>query len=120
MMNIYNSESIRSLSGDMFNPPYIMVLCHTSLGDPNDELGRFYKAGKEYRLRPEVVEPNKDTNYKECILCWINMSKGFGGRFAIVGNIYIDGEPIWENFLEHFVCPIKRERTNKLEDIGII
>jgi len=119
-MNIYNSESIRSLSGDMFNLPSIMVLCHTSFGDPNDELGRFYKAGKEYRLQPNVVEPKKDTDYKECILCWINSSEAFGNRFAIVGNIYHNDKPIWKNFLEHFVCPIERERTNKLEQIGII
>lgn len=121
-LDIYNSENIRSLSGDMYNPPSIMILCHTSLGDLNDKDGRFYEAGKEYRLQPEVVEPKKNTDYKECILCWISMSEGFGGRFAIVGNIYVDGEvckPNWPNFLDYFVCPIARERTNKLEEIGI-
>ena len=102
-LDIYNSENIKSLSTDIYNPTSVLVLCHTTFLD--------YKSGEEYKLTPEV--------YDDCILCWINSSPGFGNRFAIVGNIELDSEPIWVNFLNYFVCPIARERNEKLKEIGI-
>jgi hypothetical protein len=110
-LDIYNSENIKSLSSDIYKPPSLLVLCHTTFLD--------YKAGEEYKLTPEVVAPKKDTNNKECILCWINSNPGFGSRFSIVGNIYNEDKPLWVNFLDYFVCPVARERNEKLKEIGI-
>jgi len=95
------------------------LLCHTTLGDTNDPLGRFYLKGNEYKMNTEVTSVSPDTNNQECILCWIDQTKGFGSRFAIKGNIYHDGKPYWPHFTEYFVCPIQRERDSKLNEIGI-
>jgi len=110
------------MNKDIYNPPTksINVLCHTSLGDPNDPNGRFYLKDNEYLLGTEIVTPKQDTNWEDCILCWINQTESFGSRFAIKGNIYLNGEPIWSHFTDYFVCPVQRERDNKLTEIGII
>ena len=106
---------------DIYNKPEktITILCHTTLGDTNDPLGRFYLKGNEYKMNTEVTSVSPNTNNQECILCWIDQTKGFGSRFAIKGNIYHDGKPYWPHFTEYFVCPIQRERNNKLNQIGI-
>jgi hypothetical protein len=111
---------------DIYNKPEktITILCHTSLGDPLDEHGRFFTKGNEYKLSTEITTPYKlsdgpDTNNQECILCWISFNDYYGDRFAVKGNIYHDGEPRWSNFTDYFVCPIQRERDNKLTEIGI-
>ncbi len=122
---------------DIYNKPekIITVLCHTSFGDPNDPLNRFYLKGNEYKMSTEITT---DTNNQECILCWINFKNVYGvrmkhilvikyykslfsnmRRFAVKGNIYHEGEPRWPHFTEYFVCPIQRERDNKLNQIGI-
>jgi len=104
---------------DIYNHPTdakskeVTVLCHTSLGDPLDEHGRFFLKGKEYKLTTEI------RNNQEYILCWISFNEGYGERFAIKGNVYHDGEPRWSHFTDYFVCPIQRERDNKLNEIGI-
>ena len=111
---------------DIYNQPkkIITVLCHTSLGDPSDKQGRFFVKGNEYKLTTEITTPHiltkdPDTKSKECILCWISFNNVYGERFAVKGNIYHDGEPRWSHFTEYFVCPIQRERDNKLNEIGI-
>ena len=111
---------------DIYNKPAktLSVLCHTTLGDPNDPLGRFFTKGNEYKMSTEVSTPHRltkdpDTNNQECILCWISFNETYGERFAIKGNIYNDGEPRWPHFTEYFVCPIQRERDSKLNQIGI-
>ena len=65
-----------------------------------------------------------DTNNQECILCWMSFNDYYYyyyyvERFAVKGNIYHDGEPRWSHFTDYFVCPIQRERDNKLTEIGI-
>ena len=118
---------------DIYNQPAktVTVLCHTSLGDPLDEKGRFFTKGNEYKLSTEITTPSKwlfwmhrlsdgpDTNNQECILCWISFNDYYGERFAVKGNIYHDGEPRWSHFTDYFVCPIQRERDNKLTEIGV-
>ena len=120
---------------DIYNQPEktINVLCHTSLGDPLDEHGRFFTKGNEYKMTTEITTPYRltngpDTNNQECtasgslhssILCWINFNETYGERFAVKGNIYHNGEPRWSHFTDYFVCPIQRERDNKLNEIGI-
>lgn len=127
---------------DIYNQPAktVTVLCHTSLGDILDEHGRFYLKGTEYKLSTEIVTPRQDTKWEDCILCWINQTEGYGSRFAVKGNIYDTfgdfrqrferekkqmedsgefGEPYWPHFTDYFVCPIQRERDNKLTEIGI-
>jgi hypothetical protein len=119
-MDIYNAESINSHGtdyiSDMYNPPSIMVLCHTSFGDSTRTL---YEVGKEYKLTPTVIGPCEANDYKECIFCWVSSSYGYGCRFAIVSNIYINGKPNWTHFSDYFVCPITRDRNEKLKEIGI-
>lgn len=41
------------MNKDIYNPPTksINVLCHTSLGDPNDPNGRFYLKDNEYTVK---------------------------------------------------------------------
>ena len=99
---------------DIYNKPekIITVLCHTSLGGTDE----FYLKGNEYKMSTEITT---DTNNQECILCWINFKNVYGERFAVKGNIYHEGEPRWPHFTEYFVCPIQRERDNKLNQIGI-
>ena len=107
---------------DIYNKPKksVMVLCHTSFGDPMDKHGRYFEKGKEYRLNTEVVNPTKDTNYQECILCWMEFNEGYGSRFAVKGNIYdSDGKPYWPDFKKLFVCPIIHNRDEKLQSLGI-
>lgn len=123
---------------DIYNQPAktVTVLCHTSLGDTNDKHGRFYLKGNEYKLSTEITTPYRlsdgpDTNNQECILCWISFNDEkfsfgidinyhyYGERFAVKGNIYHKGEPYWPHFTDYFVCPIQRERDNKLTEIGI-
>lgn len=107
---------------DIYNQPAktVTVLYHTTLGDPLDLQGRFFTKGKEYKLSTEITTPYRlsdgpDTNNQECILC----NDYYGDRFAVKGNIYHDGEPRWSHFTDYFVCPIQRERDNKLNQIGI-
>lgn len=107
---------------DIYNLPCktVNVLCHTTLGDTNDKLGRFFLKGKEYKLVTEKVNPSQDTKWEDCILCWVNQTDGFGSRFAVKGNIYqYNDKTYWPHFSDYFVCPIQRERDNKLTEIGI-
>ena len=108
---------------DIYRAPKksVMVMCHTSMGDPSDEHGRYFEAGKEYRMGTEIVSPCKDTNYQECILCWISFNEGYGSRFAVKGNIYdSDGKAYWPDFKRIFECPAAREREEKLKELGIL
>ena len=71
---------------DIYSAPKksVMVMCHTS-----QLIDYFYfEAGKEYSMSTEIINPSKDTNYQECILCWISFNEGYGSRFAVKGNIY--------------------------------
>jgi hypothetical protein len=70
--NIIQAEII-----DIYNKPEktITILCHTTLGDTNDPLGRFYLKGNEYKMNTEVTSVSNDTNNQECILCWIDQTK---------------------------------------------
>ena len=107
---------------DIYNQPAktVTVLCHTTLGDTNDPKGRFYLKGNEYKLGTEITRVSEDTKWEDCILCWINQTEGFGSRFAVKGNVYdIFDKPYWPHFTDYFVCPIQRERDNKLTEIGI-
>lgn len=107
---------------DIYNAPEktVMVMCHTSMGDKIDKHGRYFEAGKEYRMVTEIVNPCKDTNYQDCILCWIEFNKGYGSRFAVKGNIYnSDREPYWPDFKRIFECPSTRERDEKLKELGL-
>ena len=110
---------------DIYNQPTkeVTVLCHTPLGDPLDLHGRFFVKGNEYKMNTEIrthrLTKDPDTNNQECILCWISFNEGYGERFAIKGNIYHNDKPYWPHFTEYFVCPIQRERDNKLNEIGI-
>ena len=63
---------------DIYSEPNksVMVMCHTSMGDPNDKHGRYFEEGKEYSMGTEIIKPSKDTNYQECILCWIDFNPG--------------------------------------------
>lgn len=108
-----------STAKDIYNKPIksVKVLCHTSLGDQNDELGRFYLKGNEYEMNTEVHSAAEDTNNEECILCWLSQNSRFGSRFAVKGNIYDMGEAYWPHFTEYFECPLERERDNKLKQI---
>jgi hypothetical protein len=106
---------------DIYNAPAktMMVMCHTSKGDPNDKDGKYFEAGKEYRIGTEIVKPSADTNNQECILCWINYdSDGFGTRFAVKGNVSHNGLG-WPEFKDYFICPIARVREEQLEKLGI-
>ena len=108
------------LGNDIYNAPQksVMVMCHTSKGDPNDEHGRYFEAGKEYRMGTEIIKPSTDTNYQECILCWIDFNSGFGSRFAVKGNVYHNGLG-WPDFKDYFICPVVRIREEQLEKLGI-
>ena len=109
------------LGNDIYNAPakYVMVMCHTSKGDPNDKNGRYFEAGKEYRMGTEIIKPSKETNYQECILCWIDFNAGYGSRFAVKGNIYDSfGKAYWD-FKDYFICPVARVRDEQLEKLGI-
>ncbi len=100
-------------------PKKVTVLCHTSctLGEQS-----FIK-GNEYTLHTE--DHGYVDNKNECILCWIESTNIFGARFAVKGNVYIQHgdyyteSNIYNHFTDYFVCPIKRERDNKLTEIGI-
>ena len=110
------------LGNDIYNAPQksVMVICHTSMGDPNDKHGRYFEAGEEYRMGTEIVKPNKDTNNQECILCWIDFNDGFGSRFAVKGNIYDSfGKAYWPDLKMVFECPVARIRGEQLEKLGI-
>ena len=107
---------------DIYSAPKksVTVMCHTSMGDPNDKHERYFEAGKEYRMGTEIVKPQRETNYQECILCWIEFNEGYGSRFAVKGNIYdSDGKAYWPDFKRIFVCPAAREREEKLQKLGI-
>lgn len=107
---------------DIYNAPgkYVMVMCHTAMGDPNDEYGRYFEVGKEYRMGTEIIKPNPDTNHQECILCWIDFNAGYGSRFAVKGNIYhYNYKPYWPDFKKFFICPVAKIRDEKLNEIGI-
>ena len=108
------------LGNDIYNAPQksVMVMCHTSMGDPNDEHGRYFEAGKEYRMGTEIIKPSADTNYQECILCWIDFNSGFGSRFAVKGNVY-HGKAYWPDFKSVFECPVARVRDEQLEKLGL-
>ena len=107
---------------DIYSAPKksVMVMCHTSMGDPSDKHGRYFEEGKEYSMGTEIIKPSKDTNYQECILCRIDFNDGFGTRFAVKGNVYdSDGKEYWPDFKKIFECPVAREREEKLKKIGI-
>jgi hypothetical protein len=98
----------------------VMVLCHTALGNPNDDYGRYFEPGKEYLLGTEISGPKEDTNWEDCILCWISFNEGFGSRFAVKGNIYHSGNPIWSHFTDYFYCPVAMAREEKLNQLEIL
>lgn len=107
---------------DIYNAPQksVMVMCHTSMGDPNDKHGRYFEAGEEYRMGTEIIKPSADTNYQKCILCWIDFNAGFGTRFAVKGNVYDSfGKAYWSDFKDYFICPVVRIRDEQLEKLGI-
>ena len=111
---------------DIYNAPQksVMVMCHTSMGDPNDKYGRYFEAGKEYWMGTEIIKPSADTNYQECILCWIDFNTGFGTRFAVKGNIYHYNESdsdgaYWPDFKRVFECPVAKERDQQLGKLDI-
>ncbi len=106
-VNIYTTEE----------PIQFLLKCHTSHGDPNDEHGRYYEAGKEYLCNLELHRPCDDTNNQKCTLCWIDYNDGFGNRFAVVGNIYHSGEAYWPHFTKLFECPLTASRDEKIEAI---
>lgn len=111
-----------SIMTDIYSTPKksVMVMCHTSMGDASDKHGRYFEAGKEYRMGTEIINPSKDTNYQECILCWISFNEGYGSRFAVKGNIYdSDGKAYWPDFKRIFECPAARIREEKLQKLGI-
>lgn len=108
---------------DIYNAPpkSVKVMCHTSMGDPNDKDGRYFQAGKEYRMGTEIIKPSKDTRYGECILCWVKFNEGYGSRFAVKGNIYdSDGKAYWPDFKKVFECPVTRIREEKFKELGIL
>jgi len=106
---------------DIYNAPAktMMVMCHTSKGDPNDKDGRYFEAGKEYRMCTEIVKTSTHTNNQECILCWIEFNTGFGSRFAVKGNVSHNGLGWWQDFKDYFICPVVRIRNEQLEKLGI-
>jgi rubredoxin len=106
---------------DIYNAPAksVMLMCHTSKGDPNDKYGKYFEAGKEYRMGTEIVKPSRDTNNQECILCWIEFNVGFGSRFAVKGNVSHDEKAYWPDFKDHFICPVARVRKEQLEKLCI-
>ena len=114
---------IRTFLGNyIYNAPQkaVMVMCHTSMGDPNDKDGRYFEADEEYWMGTEIIKPSKDTNNQECILCWISFNEGFGSRFAVKGNIYnSDGKAYWPDFKRVFECPVAKIRDEQLEKLGI-
>lgn len=91
------------------------LLCHTSLGDPFDVHGRYYEKGKKYiaTLEPRGI-CGKDSNYEVFTSMWVHHNNKFGGRFAVVGNIYDNGKPYWDDFRKYFYCPIEKERKDKI------
>ena len=124
------------LGNDIYNAPQksVLVMCHTSKGDPKDMDGRYFEAGEEYWMGTEIIKPSKDTNNQECILCWISFNEGFGSRFAVKGNIYRtledralsvrlgtghNSEPYWPDFKDYFICPVARVRDEQLEKLGL-
>jgi rubredoxin len=107
---------------DIYNAPQksVMVMCHTSMGDPNDKHGRYFEAGEEYRMGTEIIKPSADTNYQKCILCWIDFNAGFGTRFAVKGNVYDSfGKAYWSDFKDYFICPVAKVRDEQLEKLGL-
>lgn len=92
----------------------IKVTCHTSFCSD-------YILGESYTMKTEPRGSSKDTNYEEFISCWISQKNpGFGGRFAIKGNVYKvgdGGKPYWPKFLDYFYDPIVFERDKKLQQI---
>jgi hypothetical protein len=120
------------MSIDIYNnpPKTVTVLCHTSAGDDDNE---YFIKGNEYELSTEYTRISEDTNNQECILCWVHLSNipeshsnnRTGARFTVKGNEYRDAkelgerEPYYSHFTKYFVCPIQRDRDNKLNQIGI-
>ena len=108
------------MNWDLNNKQEFEVICHTDLGDKNDEHGRFFEKGKKYKMSTEPKVSSKDTNYKPAILCWVSFNKGFGARFAIIGNIYhLSQDGYWDHFTDIFYDPFVIERDEKLKSIGI-
>lgn len=105
---------------DIYSSPQksVLVMCHTSKGDPKDKDGRYFEAGKEYWMSTEIVKPSADTNRQECILCWISFDEGFGARFAVKGNVYHNGLA-WPDFKDYFICPVAFKRSEVLAKLGI-
>lgn len=91
------------------------VICHTSSGDSNDVHGRYYEKGKEYDaiLEPRGNCGNDSKNEIFTSVC-VKYNDGFGGRFTVVGNIYLKNKPIWGDFRTLFYCPMDMERRNKI------
>ena len=70
---------------------------------------------RKFKLKCEITRIS--SNNQECILCWINFNDKFGSRFSVKGNIYRLGEPYWPHFTKYFICPIERNRDNKINKI---
>ena len=105
------------------------LICHTSVGNPDDEHGRFFVAGKTYDANLEFRGISKDSNWEEFRSCWVSFNDGpkevptgtahgFGSRFAIKGNIYHswDGKPFWNHFSTVF-CSVAELRERQINSI---
>lgn len=95
----------------------IELLCRKSYGDSNDKLGRYFEKGKKYMAKTEIYGTSTDTNHKPFRSVWVSFNAGFGSRFAIIGNIYYNKKPYWNDFKDIFHCPndlIRRNKINKL------
>lgn len=107
-------ENIYTTNKDNFE---FKLLCKKSLGNKNDLYGRFFERGKKYNAKLEIINICKDTNYKPCTLMWVNFNSGFGNRFAVVGNIYLNNKAHWGNFKDFFHCPLELNRLNKIKTL---
>lgn len=96
------------------------LLCKKSVGDKNDNNGRFFEKGKKYNTRLEPVSIRKDTNNERCTLIWVSYNEGFGSRFTVLGNIYHSGKPIWGDFRKVFYCPLELEIERKKKITNIV
>ena len=76
------------------------LICHTSIGSPKDIYARYFVKGMEYNA---ILEPRgncgEDSNNEIFTSVWVSfVNPGYGRRFSVVGNIYMDDKPIWNDF----------------------
>ena len=122
---IYNLKDVLTIDKPEFgsyaggiNVINFKLLCHTSHGDPNDEHGRFFEAGKWYNANLEFHDIKKDTNYEEFRSCWVSYNDRFGSRFTMKGNIYSceNGKGYWDHFSVLF-CTLSHLRDIQINSI---